>query len=462
MKSIFTKTLLAAAIAGVASANAATIGTVDAGSASGIQPQKISMEGYDALGHIYIGDTTTTNDITVTWTSGINYTTTDLLTLTVAGGTIANTAAGGIKLVRTSGTGDASVTAIGLDTSTGEITFRPSTSFDNGDVYELRGVKLTSVGSSVAVSAKGRTIQGIDVDQAASQTVATKSSQFSVARTTNVSLNRVIDVEKSRKQFTAVTGSSDVVTDGVSFDLTSSADLLAATVTTATFALEGSNLEFLKDGSGKLESGRYSVLGATAVASGTGAAALNTANTVFSFTTTTAPSTGFGVNLIADGVSDADGQALAAQSFEADLAYNYSYTHDGTGSHKATTGQVAFTDQAAGSWTLSGANVDVEFMPFGGGITQFIYITNKGSVSGDIEVTAYDESGTQYGPVSVNATATGKSVTNVGAAVVEAMTTAGVNTSTGRVAFTLTINSPSGDIEVTAGYNARGNRVLVK
>ena len=101
-------------------------------------------------------------------------------------------------------------------------------------------------------------------------------------------------------------------------------------------------------------------------------------------------------------------------------------------------------------------------MPYGSGITQFIYVTNTGNVSGDIEVQGYDQSGTAFGPVAVNATAKAKAVTNITNAVNAALEDAGVNVTTGRVSFTLVINSPSADVEVTSGYNSRGNRVLVK
>jgi hypothetical protein len=286
------------------------------------------------------------------------------------------------------------------------------------------------------------------------------SSQFAVSRTSGVALDRVIDVENSRKQFT---GSGDLVTDSVSFDLADSADLLAVSISSADLTLKGSNLEFMRNSSNALDSGSYNLLGATA-ASGDDAPALNDANTEFSLTTTAAPTGAFGLDLVVDG-NTAAGSVLAAQTFTADLVYNYGYTHDGTGfrsTHGNSTDEVSFSDQAAGAWTLSGANVNVEFMPFGGGITQFVYVTNTGSVSGDIEVTAYDESGTVFGPVSVSATATGNSVTNITAALVTALTNAGANTSTGRLSFTLTVNSPSADIQVTAGYNSRGDRVLVK
>ncbi|XOV79214.1 MAG: hypothetical protein ACFHVJ_20240 [Aestuariibacter sp.] len=467
MNSIFKKTLIAAAFASVGTANAATIGTADADTGTaGTQVQKISQEGYDALGYIMVGDTTTTNDITVTWTSGIAYNQTDTLTFTFTGATIANTSASGITLVETSTTGsDDTLNAIGIDTDAGTITFRATTAaaMEDGATYEMRGVRLTSVGSSVSVSSAGETTGGTAIDAGAAQAVATMSSQFSLAATSGVTLNRVIDVENSRKQF--VTDGTDVINDSISYTLTNSADLLAVTVGAGTFSLTGSDLGFLNDEDGDLESTKYAVIGGTAASTGTGVPTLSDDTTTFGFTTTAAPAAAFGVTLTADGVADTDAQVLTAQEFEADVSYATTYTHNGTGfraTHGATPGTVSFSDLDAGEWTLSGANVNIEFMPYGTGLSQFIYVTNNGNVTGDIELTAIDNAGNTIGPVALGVSATAKTVTKLQDAIRTALDDAGANLSSGRFALTLTINSPSADIEVTAGYNSRGDRVLIK
>ena len=447
MQSILKKTLLAAAIAGVGTANAATISSGVTSGANGNPWSVVSAEGLAIEGSLAVG-----TDVNINYSTTAVYGQNDRITIQIAGGTIASTSSPTFTV--TGGTSVADVQFVSFNAEAGTVTFRvlSSTTAAAGFEASLGGITLTDVGPVLSASAFGTFAGSSDAfDTADSTNIAQVASQFTFSGGTT-DLNRVIDVENMRKQFVAAMGETGVLADTFDLGYTEAADVFPVTAGSVALTLNGSDLEFLRDGDGDLEASSYGLSGATLVTTGTGAPALSDDNTELSLTGT-APSGSFTVTLNADGAADADAQIIDAQEFTADLAVNYT--------RGTTPGSVGFTGADVGEWTLSGANVQVPFMPFGSGITQFFYVANEGGVSGDIEVTAIDQSGTVYGPVAVNATATANSVTNLTAAVINALTDAGANTSTGRMSFTLTINAPRADVEVFAGYNSRGNRVPV-
>lgn len=457
MKSIFKKSLVAAAVLSVASVNAATIVTNNHGTTAKPVADKISAEGYAALGYIHI-DNTAADEISVSVKPGIDYQTSDLMNLTVAGATIANKTASGIQLVE-SGT-NVVFPAIGVDVATGKVTFRAPTgdNFVAANTYAVKGVKLTGVGATVTAKAEGELSSGTAFDQAASvTTVATMATQFGAKVSSTVKFDRTIDVENERKQFVAV--GTDVKTDGVSYDLTNKANLLKATVSTAQIKLIGKDLDFLKDKDGKLASASYNLTGATEDTSATKKATLD-GNTL-TINSSNAPTTAIGVGVVADTKADKNAQVLTAQSFTNDIMVNFAYQHNGaTKTHGSTTGAVNFTGLAAGSWKLSGATVNIPFMPYGSGLTQIIYVSNDGKVDGDIELTAFGADGMTYGPVKLSVSAAANSTTSLAAPIRTALEEAGA-TGTQRLDLTLVINAPKADVDVFAAYNSRGDRVAV-
>lgn len=474
MQSMLKKTLIAAAVASLAStAGAATVGTVDTDAGTtGVQPQKVSSEGLETLGYVMIGDSAGVNDLTVTVTTGADYQETDLLVVTITGATIANTVASSVTLVDqdadtidTDGAdtdtipSEENVAAIGVDAAAGTITFRPTsgTEFESGVTFDLRGVKLTNVTGPVSVSTAGKTVQNIAFDAGSAQTIATVGSQFAVKVSSTV-LDRVIDVENERKQFVAI--GADVKNDSVVYDLTNSAHVLAANVVTSSVALKGSDLSFLNDKDGKLAAASYELLGATEDTSAANKAVLSADGTTLTVKSTNAPGATIGMELTVDGKADANAQVLTAQSFAADIGLNYNYMHDGSGTHGTTTGSVMFSNQAAGSWTLSGAQFNVPYMPYGSGITQVIYISNDGKVNGDIELTAFDDEGKAYGPVKLDVTAAPGTVTQLSSPIHAALAAEGFDFS-GKADLTIVVNSPKAQVDVYAAYNARGDRATV-
>lgn len=141
---------------------------------------------------------------------------------------------------------------------------------------------------------------------------------------------------------------------------------------------------------------------------------------------------------------------LAPQQFTYSAAVNY-----GVSSSKTVASNLSL-----GAWTLNGAEVVVPLMPYGSGITQFFYVSNKSTQDGDVYVTAIDDDGESY-ELGMIGTASAGTNNNMNAALRSALETAGAPTWSGRFSLVITVNAPTNDVEVFAGYNSRGDRVAV-
>lgn len=132
------------------------------------------------------------------------------------------------------------------------------------------------------------------------------------------------------------------------------------------------------------------------------------------------------------------------------------FTYDATVTYGNSGAKEVASNEALGSWVLNGAEVVVPYMPYGPGITQIIYVSNRSDQDGDIYVTAIDEDGNSY-ELGMVGTATAGSVTKITDDVYT-----GLGLDQARVSMTITVNAPSNDVEVFAAYNARGNRLSVQ
>lgn len=467
MNSIFKKTLIAAAIIGSASVNAATITTngfssrfLTSGGAAVDYPL-ISAEGFEIQESIDIGDDDGEIDVIFTAGDNANYDEETTLVFTISGAQ-ASTSDVPI-LVNTDGATDSNfvhlATENDADTNIATVTFRlvvgsGQTEVDeSGESYALDNLTLTGLTGAVSVSSSGFFGSGnTPFDAAASNQVAVLASEFDAFIPSRSRLNGVIDVEEERKEFTD--GTTDAFAAAVYFG----ADLLGVTSTGAALTFTGSDLSFMRDADGDLDGGTYALTG-VGVAEDEDETTLSDDNTtlvVQTPSTLTAGADAIGLTLTVDGVFDDDAEVLAAQSFSAAIDLDYSFTVGST----TSTDTLSVAADYAGAWTLSGANVNIPFMPYGSGISQIIHITNDGSVTGEIELTAIDDAGESYGPVTLNVSAVAGTVTRLNGAIRTALTEAGFDGS-GNVDITLTVNSPSDDIEVFAAYNVRGDRIAV-
>jgi hypothetical protein len=435
LQNILKKTLIAAAIAATATAATAATVVANGGATSTFTEKKwqsVSAEGLAIAKTVAIG--TAADDILVSLTLDSTYQETDLLVMTIAGATIDATATTTVTI------GATTFELLGVDADAGTVTLRPaSTTTVAAGTYAVSGIVLKAWSGAATLASKGVTVQGIDIDKGAAVPIAFAGSEFTVK--SGVKFDAVVDVEKERKEY--VSGTTDSFTVAVK----SGADLLAVTAGKATVALTGADLAFLNDKDGKLASASYALDVLTE----------DTAKTTFVGNTLTVMSTAgyaasFGMTLTADGKADVNAQALTGQSFSADVDLAYAFG--------GTSGSVSTDNIAVGAWTLSGAQVNIPYMPYGPSITQVIYLSNDGTVNGDIELVGFDDEGNQFGPVTLSITAVGGSVTRLAGPIKAALLEEGFD-GNGKVDITLTVNSPKADVEIYAAYNVTGDRATV-
>ncbi|MAD02172.1 MAG: hypothetical protein CMK65_00905 [Pseudoalteromonas sp.] len=142
-------------------------------------------------------------------------------------------------------------------------------------------------------------------------------------------------------------------------------------------------------------------------------------------------------------------KVLETQSFTTDYVYNYTSAGSVAGSKTVDSGV------ASGEWKLNGATVNVPYMPYSVNANAILYVTNEGSQTGDISVTAIDDIGQSY-DLGVIGTANAKTITRIATPVKQALELAGFDMN-GKVSLTITVNAPESDITVYASYNVGGS-----
>jgi hypothetical protein len=105
-----------------------------------------------------------------------------------------------------------------------------------------------------------------------------------------------------------------------------------------------------------------------------------------------------------------------------------------------------------GVWTINGAQVYIQYMPYGTGISRIVYVANSGIINADgtLDVIANGSTTT----CNLGAVAS-KTVTQL-SAIVDACV-AGAGIASGRVALLMTFTAPDTDVEVYSAYNVGGN-----
>jgi hypothetical protein len=153
------------------------------------------------------------------------------------------------------------------------------------------------------------------------------------------------------------------------------------------------------------------------------------------------------------------GFAIAAwlnpQTFGGSATFNYSYD-PGTGRSALVDFDVA---DAAGQWTTAAFNVFVGYMPYGDGISQIIYLSNKSAQSAAVKVKANNQSGASCSFTAGTIKPT--SVLSLSDGLAQAIHACFGVGYTGKVSFTLNALLPVGSAELYTAYNVKGDRVNV-
>lgn len=462
MKQLFKTTLLAATIA-------ATCGTANAGNVS-VSKQVHSKEGL-------AGVTASQSSADIEYTLGATYRQGDKLTLTLPRNTLNKTtpSSGFPSVVVMEPVNDAveanSIAGLtwGLLNSTVDATLSDGTMVDqvtyrvtaltqpnNGATPAVAWEHGSTVGGvlgggsdklnisyspaalltapiTVSVSSETQTGDILDNSGTRTATIAEAKTQFG-ALTVPAKFDGIIDVSQARRQFT--TGITDTMSYAVS-TVNTTGWLNLATVSSAKATIYG-------------EAGKMTGLKASNwAAGGTITFTENASKVEVAYTTAVTNDTiGFAAPAASEGI------ALEAQSFTTDFIYNYASA--------ATTPvagvQSVATGAASGSWTLNGATVNIPYMPYSATASQIIYVSNAGSLAGDVMGTAFDDKGNMYDLGKIG-TANAKTVTKLTSQVNAALGAKGFTG--GKISLTLTVNAPAADVTVYASYNAGSVRGFV-
>jgi hypothetical protein len=284
-------------------------------------------------------------------------------------------------------------------------------------------------GLNVTVSSAAGAGGSLDSSGTLTTMIAESMTQFGTA-TVSSSLSGVIDVAAERKVFTP-TG-----TDSMSFTVTgpSTTDWLNL----ATLNSDNGTVFTLTGESGKMTgllSTNYSTSGTSTLA----------------FTEDTPALTASYSDLIeSDSLTftPPGDVVLFAQTFTASVVFNYTSVAGTAGTTTAASGL------AAGSWTLNGATVVVPYIPYSSNASQILYITNTGTTTGDVLVTAKDTSGNSY-DLGVVGSLPGGNLLKLATLIKRGLEATGFTS--GKLTITIVAQVPKADIIVYASYNIGGS-----
>lgn len=352
-------------------------------------------------------------------------------------------------------TGLAILRATGVTGNTSGNQFDITAEFDYADVTENTTVSYQAyLGNSET-----------EIGSSDTATIFGVASQFaSVTAAAGDRLTATIDVSTERKQFI------DVDTDAAVFEVSGEASIsddlptttpattfdTIATLDSTTYTVTG-NFGWLLDANGDYIGG-----GVIEACGGTTEGAANdfvlTATTV-TFECTVAP-----VAPAAFFAIDVTGLELTIPTQTFTIGAEVAYTNPVNTDVETNEGSATLSAVNFGEWTLNGSDVFVSYVPFRGGISQVINITNRSTQDGSVSVVAIDEAGNEF-ELNDIATSEAGTITAIAGAINSALSTATgldlhpVNgqSATKRYALRIITNAPEGDIEVYSAYNVGGS-----
>lgn len=289
-------------------------------------------------------------------------------------------------------------------------------------------------GADVTVSTSSATGTGTSFDAGkATKIIDITPSQYAFAVS---GLAEVVDVESDRKKFligttaTSTAAFTVVATTGATTIANMATDGTIALVLNGDFTWLDSDTRTTATG---LQSGNVSFAGAGSVVS------MGATQIVFNL-----PATGDTVTF-----RNARNQVIPTQTLSAALTKQY------IGSVATKTGAVTAT--ASGAYTLNGSSVTVYAVPTSSSVSNFIWLTNSGSTSGEVTVVVNDNGKTH--DLGVVGTSKAGAEFDVTAAMNDALEAEGISLSGGRVHLDIITRVPSADVAVSAAYRVGDDRV---
>lgn len=262
--------------------------------------------------------------------------------------------------------------------------------------------------------------------------VDTYGTQFKYAVT---GLSNTIDVNTGRKRFIVGTNTASTFDFVVAASTSLGSPSLAAASGTIAVTLTGSDFSWLDSNTA------------------TNATGIQLANITFANGGTTVAAGVTSISFLVADTGDTitlgagNGGTISEQSLS--LAGTQLYS----GNSKSATGSFTGT----GSLTLNGSSVTVYAVPTSAAVSNFIWLTNTGTVSGDVELTVVDGgTSTDLGVIGVAAADSEFDVTK---AMNEALAAQGVTLSGGRVHLEITTKVPASAARISAAYRVGDDRV---
>ena len=305
---------------------------------------------------------------------------------------------------------------------------------------QVQGASLAGTGGVLNYKAN-RTVTGELVDQASSVTSIYVKSQFALTEVDK--LNGIVNVYDDRLSFldaeTVAPGAGNFE-DTLNFDTTVDANgtiFTGPTVDTdAVVAKIDGDFEWVdSDGDGACEAAEFDA--AISYAEWSADADSTCTQLVWNGTADNTTNTGF-FEVPGDVI-------LNPVDWVGNIEWSYSL-----GSKSGKTG----ASWDPGIWTINGAQVYIQYMPYGTNISRIIYAANTGLINADATADIYyNGSVTQCSLGAVNS----RRVTELSGAINTCAATAMGTDTSGKVAILLTFTAPDKDIEVYSAYNVGGN-----
>ena len=456
MKTIFKKTLLAAALSAAAFNASAVVVAV-----TGVN---VSQEG--------AANETSITVPNIVATAGAEYTVGDTITFTFAGAELDLTASTPALAIAFTDNDAATAGFVGATANT--VTFRITAQTDGAAdagvnyiadaTFTVTGLKLKTstvvdAAGDITVTHSAANVTGtivIDNLGTKTDTVATVVPQFTSSVTT--ALDGIIDVSESRQSFVgAPTTDVLVITPAEAVAAVHDANYNSVThVVKGDFSFADTNKNGTITTAELNAAVAVTSAGDDTVAQPTLNAAWTELTAVVTDVTDGPQATTF--TFTEPGVS-ATKPVLVPGSFSATSTVGY------TPATGAAATKVTASNASAGAWTLNGATVQVPYLVFGtvGGkaYNTIVQVNNASSVTGDVFVDVYKEDGTQVLSNKKVATVAGQSTANIAGAIKTELTTAGVPD--GKFSVKVVANVPEDTAAVYSAFvdTVTGERIIV-
>jgi len=263
--------------------------------------------------------------------------------------------------------------------------------------------------------------------------VDTYGTQFKYAVT---GLSNTIDVNTGRKNFIAGTNTASTFAFAIAATTNQGSPTLAATSGTIAVTLTGLDFAWLDSNTATNATGIQ--LSNITFASGNG--------------TTVAA----GVTSISFRIPDT-GDTITLGAGTGGIISEQTLSLAGTQQYSGNSKVASTSFTGTGALALNGSSVTVYAVPTSAAVSNFIWLTNTGTVSGDVELTVVDGgTATDLGVIGV---AAANSEFDITKAMNEALEAQGVTLSGGRVHLEITTKVPASAASISAAYRVGDDRV---